>query len=310
MKRMTGWLGGMAMLASLFLAGAAHAQATRTWVSGVGDDVNPCSRTAPCKTFAGAISKTAAGGVINCLDPGGFGAVTITKSMTIDCTGTMGSVLAANTNGVIVNSPGGWVTLRGISIEGNTTGLVGVNIIAAATVVIDNCKISQFNAGNAAGVLFGGSGGGELLVSTSAITGNGNGTLGGGIVIRPTGGGVKSTINRVEANNNSNAIVSDPAAGAGVNLQIVDVITSGNTNIGISARGATSIVADRVTASVNGTGLQSDGGSSQILLANSTVTGNGTGVSFINGGLGYSYVTNQINANGTDGTFPSNLARR
>ena len=81
----------------------ANAQATRTWVSGVGDDVNPCSRTAPCKTFAGAISKTAAGGEINCLDPGGFGAVTITKSITIDCEGTQGSILAAGVNGVNVN---------------------------------------------------------------------------------------------------------------------------------------------------------------------------------------------------------------
>ena len=78
------------------LAAPAQAQATRTWVSGVGDDVNPCSRTAPCKTFAGAISKTAAGGEINCLDPGGFGTVTITKSITIDCTGTIGSILKAN----------------------------------------------------------------------------------------------------------------------------------------------------------------------------------------------------------------------
>ena len=68
----------------------AHAQATRTWVSGVGDDANPCSRTAPCKTFAGAISKTAAGGEINVLDPGGFGAVTITKSITISSRGLRG----------------------------------------------------------------------------------------------------------------------------------------------------------------------------------------------------------------------------
>src|ERR1700709_956000 len=82
----------------------AHAQATRTWVSGVGDDVNPCSRTAPCKTFAGAISKTAAGGEINCLDPGGFGAVTITKSMQIICDVATGGVLVSGTNGIIVNA--------------------------------------------------------------------------------------------------------------------------------------------------------------------------------------------------------------
>src|SRR5437016_460967 len=81
-----------------------QAQATRTWVSGVGDDANPCTRTAPCKTFAGAISKTAPGGQIDCLDPGGFGALTITKAITIDCTGTFGSVLVSGTNGINVNA--------------------------------------------------------------------------------------------------------------------------------------------------------------------------------------------------------------
>src|SRR3984957_15015789 len=88
-----------ALAGSLFLgASAANAQATRTWVSGVGDDANPCSRTAPCKTFAGAISKTAAAGEIDCLDPGGFGALTITKSITIDCLGLSESVLVSGTN--------------------------------------------------------------------------------------------------------------------------------------------------------------------------------------------------------------------
>src|SRR5437588_582983 len=86
-------------------AGAAQAQATRTWVSGVGDDANPCSRTAPCKTFAGAISKTASGGEINVLDPGGFGAVTITKPITISSEGTEAGVLVSGTNGIIVNVP-------------------------------------------------------------------------------------------------------------------------------------------------------------------------------------------------------------
>src|SRR2546427_7593666 len=88
-------------------ASIAQAQATRTWVSGVGDDVNPCSRTAPCKTFAGAISKTAARGEINVLDSGGFGAVTITKAITIDGGAAFASVLAAGTTGIIVNAPAG-----------------------------------------------------------------------------------------------------------------------------------------------------------------------------------------------------------
>src|SRR5439155_8504110 len=110
------------------LPDAAMAQATRTWVSGVGDDVNPCSRTAPCKTFAGAISKTAAGGEINCLDPGGFGAVTITKALVIDCHYTEGGVLAGG-NGIVVNAATtDVVVLRGLDIFGVNPPTHGVRI--------------------------------------------------------------------------------------------------------------------------------------------------------------------------------------
>src|SRR5262245_55458533 len=129
------------LCASVFNANPAHAQATRTWVSGVGDDANPCSSTAPCKTFAGAISKTAAAGIINCLDPGGFGAVTIIKSITIDCEGTFAGILAAGTNGVNVNGAGIVVTLRNLSIEGAGIGLIGVNFIQGSVLHIENCKI-------------------------------------------------------------------------------------------------------------------------------------------------------------------------
>ncbi len=129
----------------------ASAQATRTWVSGVGDDANPCSRTAPCKTFAGAISKTATGGVINALDDGGFGAVTITKAITIDGGGHIASALVSGTNGIIINAPANaQVVLRGIDVkglnsaEGTCGGLSGVQILNAASVRLDNVTISGF----------------------------------------------------------------------------------------------------------------------------------------------------------------------
>src|SRR5689334_16527975 len=112
----------------LVCSGVASAQATRTWVSGVGDDVNPCSRTAPCKTFAGAISKTAPGGEIDCLDPGGFGTVTVTKGMTFDCIGTLGSSLNSGTSGFVINAGANdTVTIRNITINGAGTGVNGVN---------------------------------------------------------------------------------------------------------------------------------------------------------------------------------------
>src|ERR1700754_4562798 len=146
------------ILTIIVMAGAtlASAQATRTWVSGVGDDVNPCSRTAPCKTFAGAISKTSAGGEINCLDPGGYGAVTITKSITIDCEDTQGSILGSSTTGVLVNdSASGFpgtirVVLRGLSINGALSaaqngqgnpgsGVNGVRFLSGARLTIEKC---------------------------------------------------------------------------------------------------------------------------------------------------------------------------
>lgn len=145
------------ILALTFWSMPAEAQATRTWVSGVGDDANPCSRTAPCKTFAGAISKTAAAGEINCLDPGGFGALTITKSITIDCAGTLGSTLASQTNGFIVNAPGGKVVLRNLSINGAATGLVGVRLIAAETLHISDVNIGGFETANGVGIYVEGS---------------------------------------------------------------------------------------------------------------------------------------------------------
>jgi hypothetical protein len=126
----------------------ANAQATRTWVSGVGDDANPCSRTAPCKTFAGAISKTASPGIINCLDPGGFGAVTITKSIQIDCTGTLGSVLSSGVQGVIVNAlTTDNIILRNIDISGagTTLGTNGINVIQAKSVTVEGVSIEEYS---------------------------------------------------------------------------------------------------------------------------------------------------------------------
>src|SRR5262245_21635944 len=133
----------------------AFAQATRTWVSGVGDDANPCSRTAPCKTFAGAISKTAASGEINCLDPGGFGAVTITKSIIISCEYTEGGVVVSGTNGIVVNvASTDIVYLRGLDLQGLGTGLSGVTFIGAGVLRVEHCVIRRFNAGSATGISF------------------------------------------------------------------------------------------------------------------------------------------------------------
>src|SRR5476651_2443588 len=153
-----------AFLMPLFASAPAHAQATRTWVSGVGDDANPCSRTAPCKTYAGAISKTMVNGEINCLDPGGFGSLTFIKSISVVCDYSEGGVLAAGTNGFTVNAPAGSiVTLKGQDVECTGTGVQGIQMVGVGVILhvhksqIRNCRAS------------GGSGNGILVANTSGV---------------------------------------------------------------------------------------------------------------------------------------------
>src|SRR6478672_6730446 len=134
------------LLVVLLGATFAGAQASRTWVSGVGDDANPCSRTAPCKTFAGAISKTAAGGEIDALDPAGYGAVTITKGMTIDGGGgQVASVLVSGTNGIVVQAgPSDVVILRNLRINGIGTGINGIRFLSGKDLNVESCYIFGF----------------------------------------------------------------------------------------------------------------------------------------------------------------------
>jgi parallel beta helix pectate lyase-like protein len=164
---------GVALVTCLHAA-PAQAQATRTWVSGVGDDANPCSRTAPCKTFAGAISKTATGGEINVLDPGGFGGVTITKSISIIATGFEAGVLVSGTNGIVVNvaAPTDKVLLEGLDIEGLGTGLNGIQIIGSGRTTIRKCSIRNF-AQNGINVV--GTASARAVIVDSLILNNGGG---------------------------------------------------------------------------------------------------------------------------------------
>src|SRR6185437_2436915 len=144
-------------IAALLPGSPASAQATRTWVSGVGDDANPCSRTAPCKTFAGAISKTAASGEISVLDPGGFGVVTITKAITVNGDGTLAGILSAGTTGIIVNAGANDVVyIRNVSINGAGTGLNGIRYLAGKALHVENCNIygiGNNSAGNGNGII-------------------------------------------------------------------------------------------------------------------------------------------------------------
>ncbi len=234
-----------AIVAGLFVSmlASAQAQATRTWISGVGDDANPCIRTAPCKTFAGAISKTVANGEINCLDPGGFGAVTITKSITLNCHQTIGSILVAGTNGVtIAAGASDRVILRDLQIQGVNQGLVGVKITSAGVVSIEDCVITQFAQQ--------------------------------GIDDARTSGNTKLFIRNTFVSHNAAAGIAMPASG-GNNVEIENS-HSVNNAFGIAAGNGNRVMVKRSVISGNGTGVQADAGG-QIAIDDSAISNNGTG---------------------------------
>ncbi|HEX8526356.1 hypothetical protein [Allosphingosinicella sp.] len=284
-----------AAVAGIGLANAtpANAQATRTWVSGVGDDVNPCSRTAPCKTFAGAISKTAAGGEINCLDPGGYGAVSINKSMVISCPYTEGGALAGG-NGISVNdslaaAPGtAVVIIRGLDIFGVNPPSNGIRFTSGAALHVEDTVIRRFNATNSQGISFQPAGAAELYVTNTTISQNGNAATGGGILIQPTGAGgsAKVVLRDVRVFNNDNTGMRVDSSGntnaTGISVAIENSQFSGNgTGIAAVAVGTNPIVimlADSTVANNSGTGILGNGTGVTMRVGNTTITGNATGV--------------------------------
>jgi len=299
-----------------FSQSPAAAQATRTWVSGVGDDANPCSRTAPCKTFAGAISKTAAAGEISVLDPGGFGAVTITKSISItqDSSGE-GGILAALTTGIIVNAgPNDFVNLRGLIIEGAGNGINGIRFIAGGSLNIQDCVIRGFRAAGATsgfGIAFFPSGASKLNVSNTLISDNGNvaGSTGGGIQIKPSGtGSAKVMLDRVGMHNNIFGFQANGTVGtgaAGIRASIKDSTASANLFAGIAAVGGTQSVevfVDHTSSVSNGTtGVAVSGSGGIIYIGNTSVFGNATGLQFTAPGQIISFGNNNVDGNTIDG---------
>jgi hypothetical protein len=239
-----------AMIMATLFAASANAQATRTWVSGVGDDANPCSRTAPCKTFAGAISKTAASGEIDCLDPGGFGAVTITKAITILCEPVSnGGVLVSGTNGINVAAGAtDKVVLDGLDLEGlgptPSTGLNGVQINSGLAVYITHCTIRDFSG-------------------TTSGASNGY-----GVNVTSATAGTRVFIKDSFIENNAGGVnVHGNGVGVGNTASISNTLIDGNTSFAVQANGA----------------LNSIG------LLRSILSGSPTGVSLLNGATATSF---------------------
>jgi hypothetical protein len=271
-------------------ASLAHAQATRTWVSGVGDDANPCSRTAPCKTFAGAISRTAVGGFIDVLDPGGFGTVTITKSITLDGSGgsIAGLLTSLGINAIIINSATAIVHLRNLSIEsplpGNPSGQGnnGIEVIAAAQVHVERCVIASF--ANAA-INFHPASGSLFVMDTTIMNNTNNGIIvatgratienlhatGNGSAVVVSGNAI-ATVRNSFAGGNSTAFAALVNPAAVINLE--SVVATNNTTAVSAANGATARLSNCTIVSNLTNGLLNDGVSNLVSQEGNALLGN------------------------------------
>jgi Right handed beta helix region len=287
------------MFASVSIA---QAQASRTWVSGVGDDANPCSRTAPCKTWAGAISKTAACGEIDALDPGGFGAVTITKSITLDGTGTLASILASLVNGIVINAAAtDVITIRGLTINGFCNGINGINVLSAKTVNVEDCVIFRFSTGN--GITVNDANGANLNVRNSVIRDN---TL-DGINTTSSAGFVNVTLDNVRLSGNGNGL----HARSGTKATARNCVFSNNTTNGVFIDAAAAqfsfVSVWQSQISMNGAnGVRAGnagnlGGSGGEISQNQIDRNTSNGVLVSTGGVVNTFTNNSIFGNGTDG---------
>lgn len=290
----------LVMALCVLIVGVAEGQATRTWVSGVGDDANPCSRTAPCKTYAGAISKTAAGGEISVLDPGGYGAVTATKSITIQGTGQLGSALNSSVSGVLVNGAGVKVVLRDLSINGagTTLGVNGVRLIQGGQLILERVNIQ--NQSNRCVSIEAAS-----QVELIDVTLSNCGVIGYAAIPSSGSANIRTVLNRVRAIHSGAGIY----IANGGTAHVIDSDISNNTNAGVTSEqnfGTTNLNMTRTLVASNGTGIVAGNGASTTRLAGCTIMNNTTGFSFVGGGQILTYGDNYIGGNGGNQTPSGN----
>jgi hypothetical protein len=290
-------------LVAVAVAFSLEAQATRTWVSGVGDDVNPCSRTAPCKTFAGAISKTASGGIISVLDPGGYGTLSI---------GTLASTLnSGGINGFVINIAAGptnrHVVLRNLLIDGSgtTLGLNGIRFLSGDSLLVEDCYIKSQSG---SGIAFEPNSTASLTVRDTSITL----ATTNGILSKPSGGAIaRVSVTNTVLNRNGVGFRGED----NTNAAIFETTASNNTSHGIfsfSAAGSTTLFVDSSIVSNNtGNGLRSEGGNSAMRVSNTSVMSNiSTGVFSTSSGQLISYQNNRVFPAQVGGGFTSTLVQQ
>jgi hypothetical protein len=307
MRKIASLFAALSGMLALFLHTAPAQAVPRTWVSGTGSNANPCTRAEPCQGYATAFAATDTGGEINCLDPGSFGALTITRSISIVCDYTESGVfVSASPAGFTINAPAGSIiTLKGQDVDCQGAASTGITITGAGVVLhihkvqIRNC-LNGIWVNNDSGTTW-------LFVADSTITDNGNVTSRAGILVRPfAGASANISVVRTSLERNSNGIYADGSGGGGAsNVTVKDSVLSASTNVGIavaSSGEAFNALVDNTLINFNiNVGAAVAGASATLRIGRSTITQNVTGVANFGGTL-QSFKNNKISGNGTDGT--------
>jgi hypothetical protein len=256
----------IAALVCMLAAQPSHA-IFRVYVGLAGNDSNPCTLGAPCRTIAPALAAVDDGGQVWLLDSANYNLATvqITKSVTIEALpGAIGSFLALGGPAFNVATSSVKLVLRNLVIRsfpgaGSTDG---VHATAATSVIIDKCTLSDL-PGKA--VFIGGAL--SLQVRDSEIRNAGS----SGIEL--SAGGASATLTRVTLAGNYTALEVNPATGT-VKYNIRDSLFTGNVfGIDMNGTGASSIVAVIATSQIVDSTLDgvSNGTNGTVFL---TMTGN------------------------------------
>ena len=291
-------------------AASAQAQNARSFVSAQsGSDSNNCSRLTPCRTFAYAITQTNAGGEIDTLDPGGYGAVTIAKAMSIvSGLGEAGVLTPSGATGITISAGvNDVINLRGLIVEGAGAGSNGIVFNTGKSLTIEKCVIRNHTNN---GIAFVPNGSSNLVMSDTFVANNKGGN---GVAVVPSGSGaVTAVFNRVEADNNGDGILVDSTSylGTDLNATMSDSVAADNSGAGLKVNSngtGFNVLMFRSVAANNGTGLIAQGMNAELRVDQSTVTGNASGWTALLGGAVQSYGNNSIDGNSSNQGAPPSI---
>jgi hypothetical protein len=313
-------LGSAAILAGALFSTAASAQANRTWVSGTGDDINPCSRTAPCKTFTGALANTLPGGEINCIDAGGFGSVTITQAVSIICDNVEAGVLVGSGADGITVSAGvsDAVTISGLDIHGVSGALTGIRLNSAGSLRISNTRVRGFTSATSYGVtLTSNTVLSTVIMDNVSISNNGSSIGGGGVFVSPaSNGGTTLAVKHAAIQNNTQVgmrIDTVGKTGATVLVTVDDgTFTSNGTGILVKSplgTGVSALTVVNSTLQFNGFGVVVNTTYAPF-FGNNSITNNTTGLLLNGTSAATSFGDNRLGGNNTDGAFTTTITTK